>query len=114
MVDMDLRKKLQGLEHQISEICSISGNAGPTVGVLHHGQVIHQANFGYRDVEAKITPDSDTVYHLASLTKFVTSAAVAVLVEEGKFKWEFRIKDLLPEFHQENKEVEDNANILTS
>ncbi len=74
--------------------------------------MIHRANFGYRDVNARIAPDSDTIYHLASLSKFVTSAAVALLVEDGALKWESKIADLLSGFHQKNKEVEENANLI--
>ena len=109
---LDLEARLQALHPQIEEICSISGNAGLSIGVLHEGKVIHRANFGYRDVNARIPPDSDTIYHLASLSRFVTSAAVALLVEDGHFQWESRIVDLLPEFHQKNKEVEENANLI--
>ena len=109
---LDLEARLQALHPQIEEICSVSGNAGLSIGVLHEGKVIHRANFGYRDVNARIPPDSDTIYHLASLSKFVTSAAVALLVEDGHFQWESRIVDLLPEFHQKNKEVEENANLI--
>lgn len=111
-MDMELQSRLQALSPQINEICSVSGNAGLSIGVLHHGRVIHRANHGYRDVEARFEPDSDTVYHLASLSKFVTSAAVAVLVEEGKMQWESRIADLLPGFHQKNEEVEEKANLI--
>ena len=48
-----LAQKLQGLSPAITEICEISDNAGLSVGVVHQGEVIHRANFGYRDLENK-------------------------------------------------------------
>ena len=112
MTGPNLREKLEALGPQIQEICSISGNAGLSLGVLQKGQVIYRANFGYRDVEAKLAPDGYTIYHLASLSKFVTSVAIADLVEQGQFSWESRIADLLPHFHQKNKNVRENANLI--
>ena len=51
---LDLEARFQALHPQIEEICSVSGNSGLSIGVLHECKVIHRANFGYRDVIAKL------------------------------------------------------------
>lgn len=103
-------QRLQSLSPAITEICQISGNAGMSVGVVHQGEVIHRTNFGYRDLENKIVPDSDTVYPLCSLTKAMTAAAYGILVDRQEFQWVTRIQDIYP-FNQINDIVRERATV---
>ncbi len=93
------------------EICDVSGDVGLSVGVYHAGQVVHRANFGYRDLERKIAPDSDTIYPIASLTKAMTAAAFGILVDDGKLSWDSLVMDACPEFRQANESVKSEATI---
>lgn len=68
----------------IREICSITGVAGVLISVLHHGEVMYQESFGFRDVENELQGDADTIYYLGSMTKAFTAQAVGVLVDQGK------------------------------
>ena len=86
-----LLDRLQGLSPVIAEICRILGPPGASIGVLHHGEIIYTHNHGYRNVEARIPPDEETIYHIASLSKSCTAAAIGILVEEGKMKWDRQI-----------------------
>ncbi|KAA6409721.1 MAG: hypothetical protein FRX48_06333 [Lasallia pustulata] len=40
----------------------------------------------------------ETIFPGCSLTKALTSAAMALLVEEGKVTWDTLVKDILPDF----------------
>lgn len=60
----------------------ISGTPRVSIGVLHHDGVIHTAGLGCRDMGQGIPSDENTVYHFASMSKAVTAAAVAILVDE--------------------------------
>jgi CubicO group peptidase (beta-lactamase class C family) len=71
-----------------------------SLGVLHQGKIIHQANFGYRDVAAQIQPDENTSYVLGSLTKAFTAAMVGMLVEENQLSWGTNLHDIFPEFQR--------------
>jgi len=71
-----------------------------SLGVLHQGQIIHQANFGYRDVVAQIQPNENTSYVLGSLTKAFTAAMVGMLVEEKQLGWGTNLHDVFPEFRR--------------
>ena len=44
---------LAKLGETIAEICTISGTAGLSYGVLHEGQVLHTGNNGYRTATSK-------------------------------------------------------------
>ena len=83
-----MAQRLENLEPIISKICQESSCSGLSLGVLHCGKVVHEADYGYRDVEAKTHPDSDTLYSINSLTKPMTAAAIGTLVEDGLMRWD--------------------------
>ena len=80
----EMQVRFKDLSPRVNEILRISGTAGASVGILHSNEVIYTANFGYRDVEKKAPPDQDTIYYIASLSKFMTAAGIGRLVEEGE------------------------------
>lgn len=93
LIELDLAKfitkrslldRLQGLSLVIADICRISGTPGASNSILHHGEIIYTHNHGYRNVEAGIPPDEETIYHIVSLSKSFTAAAMGILVEEGR------------------------------
>ncbi|KAJ5559370.1 penicillin-binding protein [Penicillium frequentans] len=94
--------RLQRLKVDLEQIRQISGTAGISIGVLHHGQELYKENFGYRDVEAKTVADSQTLYGLGSLTKSMTAIAMANMVNDGLLTWETPVKDILPDFQHKN------------
>ncbi len=107
-----LISRLQALGPAITKICEISATPGVPIGVLHHGEIIHTAAYGYRDVENRLPPDENTLYHVASLSKGMTALAVGVLVEEGKLDWDTKLTDVLPDFKHEATEVQEKATIV--
>ena len=97
--------KLENLEPIISKICEESSCSGLSLGVLHYGEVVHKANYGYRDVKAKTPPDSDTLHSINSMTKAMTAAAIGILVEDGLMRWDTPVHTILPEFGKNHGEV---------
>ncbi|MCJ1246225.1 hypothetical protein MMC30_003431 [Trapelia coarctata] len=108
----DVAKRLQEIGPTISKICELSGAAGASIGVLHQNQVIHTAGFGFRDVAAKLAPDANTQYHIASLSKAFTGAAVSLLVHEKRVDWNDPISQLLPDFHHYDPTIKNDATLL--
>ncbi|KAL8823980.1 MAG: hypothetical protein Q9191_005398, partial [Dirinaria sp. TL-2023a] len=98
-------ERLGGLEPIINQICEISCSPGLSIGVLHHGEVIHKVNYGYRDIAAKTPPGSDTLYSINSMTKALTAAAVGVLVEDGLLRWDTPVHTILPDFGKGHGEI---------
>jgi CubicO group peptidase (beta-lactamase class C family) len=66
--------------------------------IAHHGKVIHNKAFGWRNVEAKIPCQKDDYFRMASQTKAITAVAVMTLFEEGKILLDDPIKKYIPEF----------------
>lgn len=105
-------QRLQALIPIISEICQISGTPGASIGVLHEGTVIFTHNYGFRDVNARLPPDENTIYHIGSLSKSFTAASLGILVDQGKLAWDDRIKDLLPNFRHFDKTIYDHSTVI--
>ena len=58
--------------------------AGMSVAVGRGGATLLARGYGFANVELEAAARADTVYHIDSITKFVTAAAVLKLVEEGR------------------------------
>ncbi len=85
--------------------------AGVAVGVVKDGEIIHAKGYGLKSVETGEKVDEHTSFAIASNTKSFTSAALAILVEEGLLSWQDRVIDYIPEFKMYNDYVTQNFNI---
>lgn len=74
--------------------------AGAATLVWRDGKVVHSGCVGWRDVDAKLPIERDTLFRIASMTKPVTSAAALMLLEEGRFALDDPIARWAPEFAQ--------------
>ncbi|KAI0548145.1 beta-lactamase/transpeptidase-like protein [Xylaria curta] len=91
---------LQSLNPQIAELVKIAGTAGLSLGVHRHGEPNYYANFGFRDVAAKLPVTEQTIFAGCSLTKLFTASSMAHIIDDevGNVTWDTRIKDVLPDF----------------
>ena len=64
--------------------------------VARRGKAAYCDMVGYRDVAAKAPVTEDTVYRIYSMTKAITSTAIMMLYEEGKFQLDDPISHYLP------------------
>lgn len=71
--------------------------SGAVTCVWQRGEVLQVNEIGYRDVEAKLPMQRDTIFRIASMTKPVTIAAVMALAEEGKLSLSDPVTRWLPE-----------------
>lgn len=85
--------------------------AGVAVGVVKDGVVVHAKGYGLKSVDTGELVDEHTSFAIASNSKAFTSAALAILVEEGKLSWQDRVIDHIPEFKMYNDYVTQNFNI---
>ena len=71
---------------------------GLSVAVAHRGQVIWSEGFGYADLEQGIPVTPLTRFRVGSVSKVLTAAAVARLVEEGRLNLDAPIQKYVPSF----------------
>ena len=62
--------------------------------------VLHEA-FGWRDREAEVPMERDTLFNIRSMTKPVTGAAAQTLIDDGILALDDRVADYLPGFDNE-------------
>ncbi len=75
---------LDGNQASIREACDAGLLAGAVTIVWQHGKMLQVNEIGYRDVDAKLPMQRDTLFRIASMTKPVTVAAVMSLVDRGQ------------------------------
>jgi CubicO group peptidase (beta-lactamase class C family) len=71
---------------------------GIAVAVVKDGKVVALKGYGVRRLGDPAPVNPHTIFGIASNTKIFTSAALAMLVEEGKLDWDDRVEDRLPGF----------------
>ena len=69
---------------------------GMAVAVVKDGQVITQKGYGLRSIKSNDLVDEYTLFGIASNSKAFTAAAIGMLVDEGKLKWDDKLIDYLP------------------
>ncbi len=71
---------------------------GIAVGIIKDGKLIHAKGYGVRSLKNNLPVDENTLFGIASNSKAFTSAALAMLIDEGKIKWDDKVTDYIPEF----------------
>jgi len=69
---------------------------GAALAVTKDSRLIYARGFGYADVEAQLPVQPDSLFRIASISKPLTAVAVLQQVEQGKFKLDDRVFDVLP------------------
>ncbi len=72
--------------------------AGIVTLVARHGKIVHFSAVGYSDVEKKQKMQTDTIFRIYSMTKPITSTALMMLYEDGRFQMNDPVKQYMPEF----------------
>ena len=78
---------------------------GIAVAVVKDGKVIHSKGYGVKSILTKEKVDGNTLFGIASNSKAFTTAALAMLVEEGKLQWDDKVIQFLPNFKMYNDYV---------
>lgn len=71
---------------------------GIAVGIVQGGEIKFVGGFGKRNIKTGQAVDGKTLFRIASTTKAFTSAALAILVDEGVLHWDDPVIDTIPEF----------------
>jgi len=75
--------------------------AGYVLLVARGGKLVYSAAVGMRDRARRLPMTLDTRFRIASMTKPITSVAVLMLYEEGRFHLDDPVSRFLPEFANE-------------
>jgi CubicO group peptidase (beta-lactamase class C family) len=79
------------------------------------GDLARAFGVGHYDLDTASVPNDQTIYHVASLTKTMTAAAIGLLVDEGKLEFDTPLKAVLPDFKPRDPALQaDNVQDLLS
>ncbi|MBM2854855.1 MAG: beta-lactamase [Steroidobacteraceae bacterium] len=71
---------------------------GAVTLIARHGKVVDWHAFGHRDLARTLAMDPDSIFRIYSMTKTVTTVAVLMLMEDGRFSLDDPVALVLPEF----------------
>lgn len=91
-------ERLQRLGAAVQQSIDQKQIAGAVTLVSRRGQIVWLKGQGMIDREAGKAMPADAIFRICSMTKPITSVAVMMLYEEGKFLLEDPISKYLPEF----------------
>ncbi len=84
---------------------------GIAVAIIKDGKVIHSKGYGVRSLNTQQKTDENTLFGIASNSKGFTAATLGILVDEGKIKWDDKVRDYIPEFKLYNPYVTEEFTI---
>jgi CubicO group peptidase (beta-lactamase class C family) len=97
------------LDDIVRQVMAATGVPGLAASVVHQGELLYAKGFGVRDIDTGVPVDAKTVFHLASVSKSVSSSVVAGLVGHKAVQWADPIVSHLPGFALSVPYVTDNV-----
>ena len=92
------REPYPGLDAYIANAVQAWKIPGAAVAIVRNDSVIYAKGFGVL-VAGTTTPVNErTLFEIGSSSKAMTATAIAMLVTDGKMRWDARLTDYLPDF----------------
>jgi CubicO group peptidase (beta-lactamase class C family) len=86
------------LDAYVARVLKTFDVPGLSVGIVKDGKVVLAKGYGIRKMGEAALVDENTLFGIGSNTKAFTSAALAILIDEGKLSWDDRVYERLPGF----------------
>lgn len=84
-----------GLDAQLLSIKNNYSVVGMSVIVVKNDDIAYSQRFGLRDISRNLSVNDSTIYRIASISKFVSAAALMKLYDEGLFQLDDDVSDYL-------------------
>jgi CubicO group peptidase (beta-lactamase class C family) len=95
----------QKLDELVEKTLKTFNVPGIAVAIVKDGKVVQAKGYGIKSILTNDKVDANTLFGIASNSKAFTTAALAILVDEGKVKWDDKVVQYLPEFKMYNDYV---------
>ncbi len=90
--------RLKGIGIRMQKYVDAEQVAGFVTLVARDSEVVHFEACGYRDAEQRLPMELDTIFRIYSMTKPITSIALMMLYEQGKFQLVEPVSRYIPAF----------------
>lgn len=91
-------ERLKRIDNNFKEWINDGRLNGAVALIVRNGKIVYYKAFGYDDLEKTKPMKTDMIFRIASQTKAITSVAVMILYEEGKFLLDDAVSKYIPEF----------------
>lgn len=91
-------ERLLRIDKVIQQYVDSGWIVGADAFIARNGKIVYNKAFGMADAEKKVQMQTDEIFRIASQTKAITSVAVMMLYEEGKFLLDDPISKYIPSF----------------
>jgi CubicO group peptidase (beta-lactamase class C family) len=93
-------ERLKRIDDNVNEWLKDGRLNGAVALITRNGKIVYHKAFGYDDLQKSKPMKPDMIFRIASQTKAITSVAVMILYEEGKFLLDDPISKFIPEFEK--------------
>ncbi|MBL8207090.1 MAG: beta-lactamase family protein [Blastocatellia bacterium] len=104
-------KRLARLDSALQEYVDKNQLAGIVAFVLQDGKPVYERAFGWADKESNRKMTTDTIFRIASQTKAITSAAILMLLEDGKLNLDDPVWRFIPTFRNTKVAVKKDSGV---
>ncbi|MEO1245447.1 MAG: serine hydrolase [Pseudomonadota bacterium] len=85
---------------------------GVAVGVIKDGRILHAKGYGIRELGEPERIDGQTLFRVASNSKAMTTAALAMLVDQELLAWDDKIVNHIPDFRLHDPWITREFNVV--
>ncbi|MBX2970018.1 MAG: beta-lactamase family protein [Cyclobacteriaceae bacterium] len=91
-------ERLKRIDNMVQSLVQQEAIPGAVALIVRNGKIVFHQAYGFSDTETKKAMQKDNIFRIASQSKAITSLAVMMLWEEGKFLLDEPISKYIPEF----------------
>ncbi len=92
------QEKIQKIDTYIQSAMKEWKMPGFAVAIVKNDSIVFAKGYGVKDIRTNEPVNENTLFMIASCTKAFTTAALSILVDQGKIKWEDPVTKYLPNF----------------
>ncbi|HLM02680.1 MAG TPA: serine hydrolase domain-containing protein, partial [Pyrinomonadaceae bacterium] len=105
LVGSTLDAKLAEIDAYAQKVQADWNVPGFAIAIVKDDKLVFAKGYGVRQLGKPDKVDENTQFAIASNSKAFTTASLAILVDEGKLKWDDKVSQYLPEFQMSDPYV---------
>lgn len=94
-------ERLKRLDREMNDWVQKEWMQGGVALIIRNGKVAYYKAIGYNDLDTKSALQKEDIFRIASQTKAITSVAMMMLYEEGKFLLDDAVSKYIPAFKKQ-------------
>lgn len=88
----------QGFDDYVNRAIKDWEVPGLAIAIVKDDKIVYAKGYGLRELGKSAPVDEHTIFAIGSSSKAITAASIAMLVDEGKLKWDDPVTKYLPTF----------------